>query len=177
MTTIGIISIDYGYEWISTTITITIIPTNIYFFPINHGEFFVTSLTVSTHPSKISKAAGFPSALVTSQRGGAGRELFAALCQQGGRKGSKGIGRDRKGKGHHWELKAHELGYDHAMIMRFSSCYIMSCYMEVSINGGTPKYGWFIRGNPMNMDDYLGYPCFRKLPLLYCSLTKLHVMF
>ena len=30
-------------------------------------------------------------------------------------------------------------------------------YLEVSINGGTPIAGWFIRENPTNMDD-LGLP-------------------
>ena len=30
--------------------------------------------------------------------------------------------------------------------------------MGVSINGGTPIAGWFIRQNPIEMDDDWGYP-------------------
>ena len=34
-------------------------------------------------------------------------------------------------------------------------------YLEVSINGGTPIAGWFIRENPYKMDD-LGVPPFTE---------------
>ena len=43
----------------------------------------------------------------------------------------------------------------------------------VSINGGPPIAGWFIRENPMNMDDDWGYPYFRKpakVMLVQCVL-------
>jgi hypothetical protein len=38
--------------------------------------------------------------------------------------------------------------------------------MEVSINGGAPKFGWFIMKNPVKMDDLRvpGYPHFGKPP-------------
>ena len=35
--------------------------------------------------------------------------------------------------------------------------------MGVSINGGTPN-AWFIRENPIQMDDGWGYPYFREPP-------------
>ena len=38
--------------------------------------------------------------------------------------------------------------------------------MEVSINGGTPKSGWFVMENPIKRDDVGVPPHFRKPP--YC---------
>ena len=32
---------------------------------------------------------------------------------------------------------------------------------------GVRKNGWFIRGNPTKMDDFKGYPHFRKPPYEY----------
>ena len=37
-------------------------------------------------------------------------------------------------------------------------------HMGVSTNGGTPIAGWFIRENPIKMDEDWGYPHFRKPP-------------
>ena len=36
--------------------------------------------------------------------------------------------------------------------------------MGVSIDGDTPIAGWFIRENPMNMDDFKGYRHLGKHP-------------
>ena len=36
--------------------------------------------------------------------------------------------------------------------------------MGISIKGGTPIAGWFIREDSMKMDDAKGYPYFRKPP-------------
>ena len=50
-----------------------------------------------------------------------------------------------------------------------------STYIEVSINGGTPKMDgiwWFIIENAIKMDD-LGYPYFRKPPYRWCILVLL----
>ena len=44
---------------------------------------------------------------------------------------------------------------------------LYSNYMEVSINGGTPIAGWFIRENPVKVDDDWGYPYFRTLGHLH----------
>ena len=48
--------------------------------------------------------------------------------------------------------------------------YILRClntYIQVSINMGTPIAGWFIRENPIQMDDDWGYPYFRKPSYMY----------
>ena len=40
-------------------------------------------------------------------------------------------------------------------------------FLEVSINGGSPIAGWFIREKPIKMDDDRGYPYFRKIPSFF----------
>ena len=40
-------------------------------------------------------------------------------------------------------------------------------------HGGTPLAGWFIRKNPIKMDDDWGYPYFRKPPNVEVSLAEL----
>ena len=44
-------------------------------------------------------------------------------------------------------------------------------YMEVSMAMGVPPIGWFIRENPIKMDDDWGYPYFRKPPYMYLYTT------
>ena len=45
--------------------------------------------------------------------------------------------------------------------------------MGVSIVIGVPKNGWFIRENPIKLDDDWGYPHIRKLP--YGNVGKFRV--
>ena len=40
----------------------------------------------------------------------------------------------------------------------------MGDFMWVSINGGSPRAGWFVRENPTKMDD-LGVPDFQETPI------------
>ena len=45
-------------------------------------------------------------------------------------------------------------------------------YMGVSING-EPQSGWFIRGNPIKMDD-LGVPLFQETSISLTIVTIVH---
>ena len=42
--------------------------------------------------------------------------------------------------------------------------------MVLSVNGGTPKAGWFIKEDPTKMDDDWGYPYFWKPPHEYLGI-------
>ena len=46
--------------------------------------------------------------------------------------------------------------------------------MRVSINGGSPIAGWFLRENPIKMDDDWGYPHFRGNPQIYGKALNSH---
>ena len=47
-------------------------------------------------------------------------------------------------------------------------------HVGVSINGGTPIAGWFVRENRTKMDDDWEYPYFRKPP---CSCALRAILF
>jgi len=49
-------------------------------------------------------------------------------------------------------------------------------FLEVSINGGSPIAGWFIREKPIKMDDDRGYPYFRKFHHFLVSLKMGYTM-
>ena len=45
--------------------------------------------------------------------------------------------------------------------------------MEVSVNGGTPIAGWFIREHPTIKWMIWGYPYFRKPPNMHCKMAMI----